>query len=211
MQDVAIFGTGDFGRVAASYVADDETGRVVCLIADDPPDTKIDGFDVLSYDAFLERFAPGDVAVYCAIGYSGRNRKRRGVVDRFEGAGYPLFSFVDSSVRARRGVTIGPHAFVFEGNVIQPNVKIGRNAVLWSGNHIGHDSRIGDDVFIASHVVVSGNCVIGDGVFLGVNATLRDGVTVGDFAVIGAGAVVLEDVPPNAVLAAEGTPNRRGL
>jgi sugar O-acyltransferase (sialic acid O-acetyltransferase NeuD family) len=209
MQDVAVFGTGDFGRVAASYITDDAAGRVVCLIADDPAEASIDGLNVFSYDAFVERFAPGEVAVYCAVGYSARNRKRRGVVDRFESAGYALFSFVDSSVRSRRGVVIGPHAFVFECNVIQPNVRIGRNAVLWSGNHIGHDSVVGDDVFIASHVVVSGNCTIGDGVFLGVNSTLRDGVTVGDAAVVGAGALVLDDVPANAVVAAEGTPDRR--
>jgi sugar O-acyltransferase (sialic acid O-acetyltransferase NeuD family) len=208
LQDVAIFGIADFGRVAASYIADDGVGRVICHVADDPDREQLDGVAVLSSDAFLERYAPGEVAVYCAIGYSSRNRRRREVVDRFAEAGYELFSFVDSSVRRRRGVAIGPHAFIFEENVLQSNVRIGRNVVLWSGNHIGHDSTIGDDVFIASHVVVSGNCVIGDSVFIGVNATLRDGVTIGDLALVGAGAVVLEDVPAGAVIAASNTPPR---
>lgn len=209
LTNVAIFGTGEFGRVAASYISDDFSGRVACFISDEPPAPRIDEIDVLSRDEFSERFAPGEIAVYSAIGYSARNRKRRVVVDWFDNHGYDLFTFIDSSVRRRQGVEIGPHAFVFENNVIQPNVRIGRNAVLWSGNHIGHDSTVGEDAFISSHVVISGNCVIGDGVFLGVNATLRDGVTVGNGAVVGAGALVLEDVPENAVIAESGTPNRR--
>ena len=61
-------------------------------------------------------------------------------------------------------------------------------------------------MFIASHIVISGNVTIQDSTFLGVNATLRDGITVGEEAIIGAGALVMEDVPPRAVLAPAGTP-----
>jgi acetyltransferase-like isoleucine patch superfamily enzyme len=46
-----------------------------------------------------------------------------------------------------------------------------------------------------------GNVVIGNDVWVGMNATILSGVTIGDGAVIAAGAVVVNDVPPYAVVA----------
>ena len=45
-----------------------------------------------------------------------------------------------------------------------------------------------------------GNVTIGSDVWIAANATVLSGVTVGDGAVVGAGSVVIDDVPPYAVV-----------
>lgn len=80
--------------------------------------------------------------------------------------------------------------------------------------------RIGDHVAIAENVTIrdSDNHVIlgepikqapiqiGDHVWIGMNVTILKGVSIGDNAVVAAGSVVINDVPPNTLVA--GVPAR---
>lgn len=118
------------------------------------------------------------------------------------------------------------------GAIIRDQVSIGNNAVIMMGAVINIGAVIGEGTMIDMNVVVGGrgtigkNCHIGagaviagvieppsatpvvieDDVVVGANAVILEGVRVGKGSVVAAGAVVIEDVPPNVVVA--GTPAR---
>ncbi|MGZ3774654.1 MAG: CatB-related O-acetyltransferase [Bdellovibrio sp.] len=115
------------------------------------------------------------------------------------------------------------------GNRIEKGVFLSKSHI-GSYNYIGHYSiidktKIGNYCSIAAHTMIGGSehpyqwwsmsfrlcrveekplTVIEDDVWIGTKATIRRGVRVGRGAVIGSHAVVLEDVPPYAIVV--GTP-----
>jgi sugar O-acyltransferase (sialic acid O-acetyltransferase NeuD family) len=207
VSDVVLFGLGDFARVARVYLAEDSPHDVVAFTANERyiEDGELDGIPVVPFESLTETHPPSRCSMFVAIGFSGVNRARREVYERCKELGYELITYVNSKATYWGELEIGDNCFVFEENVIQPNVRIGNDVILWSGNHIGHDSTIEDHVFIASHAVISGNVTIGESSFVGVNATFRDAITVAPRCVIGAGALVMKDTVEGGVYSVRGT------
>jgi sugar O-acyltransferase (sialic acid O-acetyltransferase NeuD family) len=207
MKPVIIFGTGDFARVARVYLDLDSPYEVVGFTVDEAylDSSQLEDLPVIPFERLQQKHPPDAYAVFVGIGFSGVNRVRAEVYSRCREKGYELISYVNSKAAVWGELELGDNCFVFEENVIQPNVRIGNDVILWSGNHIGHDSAIGDHCFLASHVVVSGNVTIGESCFIGVNATLRDGITVAPRCVIGAGALIMSDTEEGSVYAVRGT------
>jgi sugar O-acyltransferase (sialic acid O-acetyltransferase NeuD family) len=207
VSDVVVFGLGDFARIARVYLDADSPHRVVAFTANERyiEAEEIEGLPVTPFETLLEKHSPDQYAMFVAIGFSGVNERRREVYEQCKEQGYELISYVNSKATYWDELVLGDNCFVFEENVIQPNVRIGNDVILWSGNHIGHDSTIGDHVFVASHAVISGNVTIGEASFIGVNATFRDGITVAPRSVIGAGALIMKDTVEGGVYSVRGT------
>jgi sugar O-acyltransferase (sialic acid O-acetyltransferase NeuD family) len=204
---LVLFGTGDFARVAYSYLQEDSPHEVVAFTVDesyvDVPDLL--GLPIVPFERIEETHPPSAFAMLVAIGFSRVNRARAETYERCKAKGYELITYVNSNATCWRELEPGDNCFIFEENVIQPFVRVGNDVVIWSGNHIGHDAVIGDHCFIASHAVISGNVTIGHSTFVGVNATIRDGVTVAPSCVIGAGALIMKDTVEGGVYAVRGT------
>ncbi|WP_078547432.1 2,3,4,5-tetrahydropyridine-2,6-dicarboxylate N-acetyltransferase [Litchfieldia alkalitelluris] len=126
----------------------------------------------------------------------------------------------------------GIKARIEPGAIIRDQVEIGDNAVIMMGASINIGAVIGEGTMIDMNAVLGGratvgkNCHVGagavlagvieppsaqpvileDDVLIGANAVVLEGVRVGKGAVVAAGAIVIEDVPPNTVVA--GTPAR---
>lgn len=126
----------------------------------------------------------------------------------------------------------GIKARIEPGAIIRENVEIGDNAVIMMGAVINIGSVIGEGTMIDMNAVLGGratvgkNCHVGagavlagvieppsakpvmveDDVVIGANAVILEGITVGKGSVVAAGAIVIDDVPPNTVVA--GTPAR---
>jgi sugar O-acyltransferase (sialic acid O-acetyltransferase NeuD family) len=207
MNDIVLFGTGDFARTARVYLETDSVHRVRAFTVHERfvESSSLDGIPIVPFEGLTTSHPPDAHAMFVAIGFSGVNRVRREVYDRCKAMGYDLITYVNSKASYWDELQIGDNCFIFENNVIQPNVRIGDDVIIWSGNHIGHDSRIGDHCFIASHAVISGNVTIGESCFVGVNATFRDGVTVAPRCVIGAGALIMKDTAEGGVYSVRGT------
>lgn len=202
-----IFGTEDFARVAEAYLRQDSEFEVVAFTADRSyiESDRSGGLPVVPFETLPETHPPGEFSIFVAIGFSRLNRTRAEVVGRCKEHGYELLSYVCSRATCWDDLSLGENCFIFEENVIQPNVRIGDNVILWSGNHVGHNSVIGDHCFVASHAVISGNVKIGPYCFIGVNATLRDGITIARECIIGAGALIMRDTEQGQVFSVKGT------
>lgn len=210
MSDVVVFGTGDFARMARIYLDEDSPHEVKAFAVHERylESEELEGLPVVPFERLEETHPPGSFEMFVAIGFSRVNEARAEIYEECRARGYRLITYVSSRAMPAGELQIGDNCFVFEGNVIQPNVRIGNDVILWSGNHIGHDATIGDHCFIASHVVVSGNVTIGESCFVGVNATFRDGITVAPKCVIGAAALIMKDTVEGGVYAVRGTEPR---
>ena len=109
----------------------------------------------------------------------------------------------------RDQVTIGANAVIMMGAVINIGAEIGEGTMIDMGAVLGGRATVGKNCHIGAGAVLAGviepasavPVVIEDGVLVGANAVVIEGVRVGAGAVVAAGAVVIEDVPPNVVVA----------
>ena len=114
----------------------------------------------------------------------------------------------------RDRVSIGKNAVIMMGAVINIGAEIGEgtmidmNAVVGARGTIGKNSHIGAGAVIAGVLEPPSKTpvIIEDDVLIGANAVILEGVRVGKGAVVAAGAMVIQDVPPNTVVA--GSPAR---
>jgi acetyltransferase-like isoleucine patch superfamily enzyme len=100
-------------------------------------------------------------------------------------------------------VTIGSRCFFNRGVIVAAygSVVIG-DAVLigpYSTIH-DHDHELDPGTLIREQEFVVAPVRIGSDVLIGTKATILKGVEVGDGAVVGAGAVVVDSVPPGAIV-----------
>jgi UDP-2-acetamido-3-amino-2,3-dideoxy-glucuronate N-acetyltransferase len=132
------------------------------------------------------------------------------------GAGTRIWAFAHILPGARIGAdcNICDHTFIENDVVVGDRVTVKCGVQLWDG------VRIEDDVFIGPNATFSNDrfprskrkpqtflaTVVKEGASIGANATILPGVTIGRGAMVGAGAVVVESVPPYAVVA--GNPAR---
>lgn len=103
-------------------------------------------------------------------------------------------------VELRYKTRVGPGLRLFHAQalVVHEGTVIGRNCVLRQSTTIGNKTlRDGS---------LSACPIVGDSVDVGANSVILGAIRVGDGAVIGAGSVVVNDVPPGAVVA--GNPAR---
>jgi acetyltransferase-like isoleucine patch superfamily enzyme/dTDP-4-dehydrorhamnose 3,5-epimerase-like enzyme len=118
------------------------------------------------------------------------------------------------------GARIGADCNICDHTFIENDVVVGDRVTVKCGVQLWDGVRIEDDVFIGPNATFSNDrfprsrkrpptflaTVVKEGASIGANATILPGVTIGRGAMVGAGAVIVESVPPYAVVA--GNPAR---
>ncbi|MDH7484979.1 MAG: DapH/DapD/GlmU-related protein [Anaerolineae bacterium] len=128
--------------------------------------------------------------------------------------------------RLGKRVQTGHGVLIREYNDIGDDVSIGSHTVVEHHVRIGRGVRIHSNVFVPEYTVLEEECWIGPcvsitnvlhprcpqakecikgatikrGAKVGANVTLMPDITIGEMALVGAGSVVVEDVPPRAVV-----------
>jgi tetrahydrodipicolinate N-acetyltransferase len=126
----------------------------------------------------------------------------------------PINARIEPGAIIRDKVTIHDNAVIMMGAVINIGVVIGEGTMIDMNATLGGRVQVGRMCHVGAGAVLAGvieppsaqPVVIEDDVLIGANAVVLEGVRVGAGAVVAAGAVVVEDVPPLAVVA--GVPAR---
>ena len=120
------------------------------------------------------------------------------------------------------GAQLGENCNIGQNVVISPQVTLGRNCKVQNNVSVYTGVTCGDDVFLGpscvfTNVINPRSAVnrkseymkthVGNGASIGANATIVCGHNIGEYAFIGAGAVVVEDIPPYALVV--GNPSRQ--
>ncbi len=127
----------------------------------------------------------------------------------------PLLDLKDVPARIEPGaiirdrVTIGRNAVIMMGAILNIGAEVGEGTMIDMGAVLGGRATVGKNCHVGAGAVLAGvvepasavPVVVEDGVLIGANAVVIEGVRVGTNAVVAAGAVVIEDVPPNTVVA----------
>lgn len=109
----------------------------------------------------------------------------------------------------RRQAKIGKDCVVMMGAVINIGAELGERTMVDMNAVVGARAVIGKECHIGAGAVIAGvleppskkPVMIEDNVLIGANAVVLEGIKLGKGSVVAAGAVVLEDVPPEYVVA----------
>ncbi len=132
----------------------------------------------------------------------------------------PLLDLKNINARIEPGavirdrVEIGDGAVIMMGAVINIGAVIGPGTMIDMGAVLGGRATVGAHCHIGAGAVLAGvvepasatPVVVEDNVLVGANAVVIEGCRVGENSVVAAGSIVVEDVPPNVVVA--GVPAR---
>jgi len=128
-----------------------------------------------------------------------------------------IVSSVVEGSRLEEAVDVGPFSHIRPGSLLQRGVHVGnfaevKKSRLGPNTKMGHFSYVGD-ADVGENVNIGAGTVtcnfdgvrkhrtrIGDGAFIGSDSMLVAPVTIGEGASTGAGSVVIQDVPPGAVV-----------
>ncbi|WP_071459279.1 2,3,4,5-tetrahydropyridine-2,6-dicarboxylate N-acetyltransferase [Bacillus massilinigeriensis] len=116
---------------------------------------------------------------------------------------------IEPGALIREQVQIGDNAVIMMGAVINIGSVIGEGTMIDMNATLGGRATVGKNCHVGAGAVLAGvieppsarPVVVEDDVLIGANAVILEGVQVGKGAVVAAGAVVVEDVPPNTVVA----------
>lgn len=116
---------------------------------------------------------------------------------------------VEPGAIIRSPAKIGTNAVIMMGAIINVGAQIGAETMIDMGAVIGGRAIVGKRCHIGAGAVLAGvieppsaqPVIVEDEVLIGANAVVIEGIRIGQGAVIAAGAIVIDDVPPNAVVA----------
>jgi sugar O-acyltransferase (sialic acid O-acetyltransferase NeuD family) len=202
MEQVVIFGMGQWADLAQFYLSNDSKYEVAAFTVDRAflNDTQeFRGHPVVAFEDLELHYPPDRYRLFVPLSFKKMNHVRAEKYLEGKRRGYRFVSYVSSKATTFSDFTCGENCFILEDNTIQPFVTIGNNVVMWSGNHIGHHTVIRDHVMITSQVVISGMCTIEEYCFFGVNAAVRDEATIAHDTLVGMGVSIVKDTQPYEV------------
>jgi UDP-N-acetylglucosamine acyltransferase len=94
--------------------------------------------------------------------------------------------------------------------------RLGDDNWMMAYTHLAHDAQVGSHAIFANNAQVAGHVEVGDWVILGAYTAVHQFVKIGAHAMTGMGTVLLQDVPPYAMVSgnpceARGVINQEGL
>jgi sugar O-acyltransferase (sialic acid O-acetyltransferase NeuD family) len=203
-QRVAIFGAGDHG-IVAYHVLRTSGHDVVGFLDDDltRESSQLHELPMLGDTSWFSRTIGRGASAFVAI---GDNTVRRMISTRLRAAGVPILNAIHPSALIMDGVHLGSGVFVGPTAVLVTGSWVGDDVIVNTAATIDHHGRVMSGAHVAPGAHTGGRVTIGEESLIGIGATLSAGVSIGTRSVVGAGSVVLEDVPPQVVVA--GVPAR---
>jgi len=116
----------------------------------------------------------------------------------FIGDNVKIGAFVEirSGVRIGKNTKIEPFVFIPEGVVIEECVFIGPNVIFTNDLYPRACDEKGEQ--IKEYKIVK--TIVKKGASIGAGSVIKCGITIGENSIIGAGSIVVNDIPPRAVV-----------
>lgn len=121
----------------------------------------------------------------------------------------PVEARIEPGALIRGPVKIGKNAVIMMGAILNIGAEVGEGTMIDMGAILGGRATVKNHCHIGAGAVLAGviepasatPVIVEDNVLVGANAVVIEGVHIGHDAVVAAGAIVIEDVPPYAVVA----------
>jgi len=192
---LALFGSGEHARVVAEAAI--AAGWTIAGTIGDAPAGESPHIPHLGEEHDLPAIRAGypDLQFIIAIG----NRPAcQAIAARLDPLAWATVvhptAWCSPSARLAGGVFVGPNA------VVHTRCTIGRHAIIGAGTVIDHDATVAEFALTGPRVVVGSSTRIGAVVTIGIGVSIGDHLTVGDLAVIGTGAIITESLAPLAMV-----------
>ena len=197
IKQIAIYGSGGFGREVAWLAENCPDYEVACFIDDDPLKNNqvINDIPVVSFENACRDLSKNS-GIVSAI---GSPKIRCSVMEKVHKAGFETASLIHPRTELSRWVDMGEGVVICAGCILTTNIKIGNHVQINLDCTIGHDVIMDDYSTLAPGVHLSGYVSLGKRVYVGTGAVFLNGTKenplfIGDDVVIGAGACVTKSV-----------------
>ena len=198
-----IYGAGGFGLETMDILLNslndiDTQYYKLAFLVDDPCESEINGFKVVSWDNH-ESNAKVTIAI-------GEPEIRATLAKKCKSNGLSLASiisptaFISPSAFIGDGVIVGPFASVQAQAYLASNVAINTQAI------IGHHVSVMNSAVISSQANLGGASQIGEKCYIGMGAMVKEKVSIGSQSILGMGSVAYKDIPDDII--AIGNPAR---
>lgn len=199
---------GDGGHAKVIAEAADLIEKRFCYISQntDFPEQSISEFEWLELAA-REALDLG-FGIICGIGTVGDTSKKRSILAKY----LPWNNNFSTIIHPNAGVSprskLGLGVYVAQGAQIVGGATIGDHALINTGAVVDHDCKVGEGTHIACGAILCGGVTCEDWVHVGAGAVIVQGRKIASGVVIGAGTVVTKDIlEPGTTWV--GTPARR--
>lgn len=195
VKDIAIYGTGGFGREVACLINRinevEPTWNLVGFFDDDASlkGTRNEYGEVLG-DSEVLNSMEGDLAIAVSVGSPQAVKAIVGKIRKK--VEYPNLFDPTTHIMDKRNFTMGIGNICTMGCSFSIAVRIGNYNTFNTNTGIGHDTVIGDFNSFMPNVNISGGVTIGDENFFGVKSTVLQYLKVGNQVKIGANTLILK-------------------
>lgn len=200
MENIAIYGSGGFGREVLTIIKAINTEKkifnVIGFFDDYAPKGKlVNGVKVLGGIKDLNEWNE-ELNIVLTIGDS-LSRKKVFYQINNPNIKYPSLIHPSAILGDPNFIKIGKGVIICAGCLITTNIEIKDFVILNLACTVGHDSIISSFASFMPSVNISGEVNIGEAVYVGTGAKLINRLSVGENTKIGAGATVINDIPAN--------------
>ena len=210
-RDVLIWGAGNVGEVVAYILSYDSHAQVRAFLDDSPTSRgkTINGVPILAPDSETLQGLARDGVTHGIVAI-GNGRIREKLSQRLEEFGYAITTAIHPSAQISPEVQLGKGAIIASCVNLFYNPVIGNYVFMAPSVTVTHDSSIEDNAELCAGCLVGARVTVKKNAYIGIGALLvpKDfgHISVGEDAMVGTGSLVLEDVPPRAVVV--GSPAR---
>ncbi len=193
MEDIIIYGKGDFAKLMLHYFNTDSNYNVVAFCGDEQflDNNVFCNLPLVSFEDATKHYPVNLFKIFVAVGYSDM-RVRKRMYEKAKEKRYDCVNYISSKSVINTSAEIGENNVILENAVLEAFVEVGNNNIIWSSSNICHNVVIMSHSFIAAQSLIGGFSKVEDNCFLGFNSTIIERTILEEETLVGAKSLILK-------------------